>query len=109
MLRNGGGIMLYVQEDVPAKLIGSEKLLIESFYVELNLRGQKWLLKCSYHPSRVLTGEHVILLSKNLDLQSSKYERFVFVVYFNVGMKNEPMKDFCNLQDLTTTTDIIFE
>ena len=41
MLRNGGGIMLFVQEDVPAKLIGSEKLLIESFYVELNLRGQK--------------------------------------------------------------------
>ena len=29
---------------LPAKLLGSKKRLIESFYVELNLRGQKWLI-----------------------------------------------------------------
>ena len=33
---------------LPAKLLGSKKRLIESFYVELNLRGQKWLINCLY-------------------------------------------------------------
>ena len=39
--------------------------------------------------------------SKNLDLQSYKYERFVFIDDFNKGMENEAMKDFCNLYRLT--------
>ena len=70
--------------------------------MESNLRGQKWLINCSYNPSKVLIGEHFKLLSKNLDLQSSRYERFVYVCDFNVGMQNEAMKDFCNLYRLTS-------
>ena len=44
---NGGGILLFIREDIPGKLIGSEILPFESFYVKLNLRGQKWLIICS--------------------------------------------------------------
>ena len=40
--------------------------------------------------------------SKNLDLQSYKYEHFVFIDDFNKGMKNEAIKDFCNLYRLTS-------
>ena len=29
--------MLFVREDIPAEILGSEKLPIERFYVELNL------------------------------------------------------------------------
>ena len=32
-----GGIMLFVLEDLPAKLKGSEKPPIESFYIEMNV------------------------------------------------------------------------
>ena len=54
------GIILFVREDIPAKLIGSEKP-VESSYVELNLANklfinlsrQKWLINCSYNTSRV--------------------------------------------------------
>ena len=63
--------MLFVQEDIFAKLIGSEKVPSEGLYVELNLKGQKWLINCSE--------KHLKVLSKNLDLQSSKHERFVFI------------------------------
>ena len=51
---NGGGIMLFVLEDILAKLIGSEKHPIHSFYMELNLKGQEWLINCSYNPFKVL-------------------------------------------------------
>lgn len=33
--------MLFVWEDILAKLIGSEKPPVEGFYVEMNLRNQK--------------------------------------------------------------------
>ena len=47
---NGGGIMLYVREDIPSNLLATdEKNHIESFYVELNLRNEKWLINCSYN------------------------------------------------------------
>ena len=35
---NGGGILFYVREDIPAKLLSVETLSTESFYVEINLR-----------------------------------------------------------------------
>ena len=47
-----------------------------------------------------MIGEHLKLLNKNLDLQSSKYERFAFIGDFNVGMETEAMKDFCNVYGL---------
>ena len=34
----GGGIMLYVREDIPPKLLGVETSPTEGFYVEINLR-----------------------------------------------------------------------
>ena len=38
---NGGGILFYVREDIPAKLLSVETLPTESFYVEINLRKKK--------------------------------------------------------------------
>ena len=34
----GGGILLYVRDDIPTNLIEVETKLIEGFYVEINLR-----------------------------------------------------------------------
>ena len=44
---SGGDIMLFVREDVVAKFKGSEKPLIESFCVEMDLKKQMWLISCS--------------------------------------------------------------
>ena len=42
--RNGGSIMLIVRNDIPSKMISTEKLSAESFLVELYLRKKKWLI-----------------------------------------------------------------
>ena len=44
---HGGGLMLFVREDIPCKLLSLENKPMESFYVEINLRKTKWLLCCS--------------------------------------------------------------
>ena len=43
----GGGLMLFVRDDIPSNLLTIEEKPIESFNVELNLRSSKWLVNCS--------------------------------------------------------------
>ena len=41
----GGGILLYVREDIASNLLEVETKPIEGFYVEINLHNDKWLNK----------------------------------------------------------------
>ena len=66
----GGGIMLYVREDIPSKLLSIENQPIEGFYLEINLRKKKWLLCGTYNPHRNTIGNQLDSLSKNLALYS---------------------------------------
>ena len=83
----GGGILLYVREDIPSNLITVDInpgiKLIESFYVELNLRNNKWLINCSYNPHKSLIGNHLDEVSKTLDLYSSAYDKIILLGDFN--------------------------
>ena len=38
---NGGGILLYIREDIPSKLLSVEGNLTEAFFVEINLHNKK--------------------------------------------------------------------
>ena len=96
--RNGGGIMLYIREDMPSRLI--EKKLrnnIEYFFVEINLRKKTRLLCCSYNPHKNSISTHIDFLSRELDLHSSYYEKFIILGDFNSEMTDANLKDFCNL------------
>ena len=46
------GGMLFVREDIPSNLLTIEEKKLESFYVELNLRNNKWLVNCSNNPHK---------------------------------------------------------
>ena len=48
----GWGMILYVKEDIPLKLINSSYTNHdkEYFLLSLNLRKQKWLIICNYNP-----------------------------------------------------------
>ena len=39
---HGGGILFYVRENIPVKLLSVEPLPTECFFVEINLRKRKW-------------------------------------------------------------------
>ena len=49
---NGGGILLYIREDILSKLILT-KITIEGFSVEINLRKKRGVLCCSYNPKKL--------------------------------------------------------
>ena len=50
--RNRGGVIIYVREDIPSKILEKHKLPqdVEGMFVELNFRKIKWLLFGTYHP-----------------------------------------------------------
>ena len=99
---NGGGLMLFVREDIPSKLVEAEAKPVEGFYIELNLRNDKWLLNCSYNPHKNNIGNHLKVLSNFLDSHSSTYKKVLILGDFNVEADDQNMKTFCHSYSLTT-------
>ena len=66
---NGGGILLYIREHMPSKLLSLEKYFTEAFFVEINLQNKKkWLISCSYKPKRASVANYLSTLSEFTDI-----------------------------------------
>ena len=75
---NGGGILFYIREDIPFTLLNSD-MPIESFYIEINRRKNKWPLFCTYSPNKNLISNHLQEIGKKLDNYSSKYDHLILL------------------------------
>ena len=68
----------------PSNLITVDINPIETFYVELILRNNKWLINCSYDPYKSLIGNHLDAKSEPLGLtlfnrrQNNTFRRFQY-------------------------------
>ena len=98
----GGGVMLFVREDIPSKLLLIDNQAIEGFYFETNLRKKKWLLCGSYNPNRDNIGNNLDSLSRNLALYSSTYENYTIIGNFNIEADSREMSSFCDTFDITS-------
>ena len=83
--RHGGGILLYIREDIPCKEFNLHSFPndIEGIFVEINLRKSKWLVLASYHPPKQNNEYYFDSLSDALDTYSSIYEKFLLAGDFN--------------------------
>ena len=70
---HGGGILLYIREDIPSKMLKFDQVQnnFEVFFVEINLRKEKWLLSHSYNPNRKSIVNHEKNISTGLDQVSA--------------------------------------
>ena len=93
---NGGGILVFIREDIPSKLIES-KMKIEGFFVELNLKRKKWLLCCSYNPKFSQILFLLNELGKNLDTLTSKYDYIILLGDFNTELTDTALSHFCEI------------
>ena len=99
---NGGGILLYIKEDISSKLLSIYQD-IEGFSVEINLRGnKKWLPNCSYNPKKVQISNYLAELSKSTDLYLTKYDQLLFLGDFNTGVEDSAIKNFSSSYNLTS-------
>ena len=100
---HGGGLMLFVREDIPSKLLPNinPSCNTENIFPEINLRSKKWLMSGSYNPNVSHIQNHTVNLSKNL--YWSKYENSIVISDFNAEMTNNYLEELCasyNLKNL---------
>ena len=72
----------------------------EGFFVEINLRKKKWLLSCSYNPTRKKIVNHVKNISTRLYQFSATYHNLILLGHFNVEPEEVNMLDFLNIYNL---------
>jgi len=82
---HGGGILIYVRNDIPSKELGDHSLPIdiEGIFVELNFRKSKWLLFGTYHPPSQSDDYYFSKVSNSLDIYLPKYSNFLLTGDFN--------------------------
>ena len=97
-----GGIIIYVSEDIPSKILEKHKLPqdVEGMFVELNFRKIKWLLFGTYHPPSQNDQYYFEALDKALDCYSS-YDRIVLIGDFNSEDHETCMETFLYQHNLT--------
>ena len=54
----GGGLLVFVREDIPTKHLSNESTIIKSIYTELNFRKKNWLLCSTYNINRNIITNH---------------------------------------------------
>ena len=75
----------------------------EGFFVEINVcNKKKWLLSCSYNPTKMQISNCFAELSKSTDLYLTKYDQLLFLGGFNAGVEDSSVKNFCSSYNLTS-------
>ena len=102
-----GGVLIYIREDIPCKLINGSSFLhdFEGLFLEINLRKTRWLLFGGYNPHKsnidAFLGKTGPVLEKNM----TKLECFLIVGDFNSETCESSLIEFCqtyNLKNLVT-------
>ena len=63
---------------------------------EINLHNDKWLINCSNNPHKDTIGNHLRALIGKLDLYSSSCSNFILLADFNIEVKEQQIKTFCD-------------
>ena len=99
---NGGGLLFYLRDDIPVKLLPLLFGDIECLILDITISKKKWLLAGTYNSNKSKISEHLSLLGKNLCHYLTLYDNIIITGDFNSEIKEEAMSDFCNLFNLAS-------
>ena len=102
--RKGGGIMIYILENIPSKLLEKHNFSddTESLFVELDFRKVKWLLFGTYHSPSQNDIHYSNQLDKAIDTYNN-YDKIQLIGDFNAETTEPCLESFLyehHLQDL---------
>ena len=93
---HGDGILVYVREDIPSKLIQMNSS-VERIAIELNLRKKKRLVNSSCNGNNSNIYDYLRSLGKSLDTLLTNYGKIFLMGDFNAEEANIHIKDHCSL------------
>ena len=100
--KNGGGLLLYIRQDIPFKIIQNSSLAptLEVILIEINLGRFKFLLIGLCKPLSVSEKEFLLHLNKTQNFFPMKYENITLIDDFNMQTRNKNLRGFCDLNQL---------
>ena len=98
----GGGIMVYVREDIASKelKLHPQDINIEGIFIEINLRSRRWLLFAGYNNLKSNISNYLYKLGQCLGTYLSKYENILLIGDFNSETSETSMNEFCDIYSL---------
>ena len=96
---NGGGILLYIWNDIPSHLLSNSNKT-ESIFAAFNFRKKKWLICASYSPHKSNISNHLHHLGKGLDNYIGNYDNILLLGDFNSEFSEPCLNDFCDIYNL---------
>ena len=101
----GGGILLYIRSYTVASKLNNYIFPndIKAFFIEINIKGNKWLICCSYNPNRIFVSRNLEHIAKGIDTYSKKYEKILLMGDFKLNEAN--MTTFYNQYKLKTSNE----
>ena len=98
----GGGILLYVRDDIPRKQIKVNTFPndIECLLIEVRIRNTKYILVAGYCSHKEMASYFLGHVGKALDVLLSEYDNILILGEFNSTQKEPWMKDFCETYNL---------
>ena len=103
--RDGGGVLIYVREDIPSKLLDKHTFTkdVEGLFVEINLRKTKLLFFNGYrsdHPIHGLSkSDYLEQISFCID-KYSNYDKILLSGDFNIDIEEDIIQDFLFEHDM---------
>ena len=88
--KNGGGLLLYINEGIPGKLINSYEFKegSEIIVFEFNISNKKWLLLGNYKPFSQNELCFINEIKLSLNFFSSSYKNYFFKEILTCPLKN---------------------
>ena len=96
----GGGVIIYIREDLPSRELKSSTKEIEGIIIEMNIRNNKWLLFGGYNPEKSKIDIFLEKLQFLIDQYINNYENVLILGDFNSEITEEKMKSFCDIYSL---------
>ena len=103
--RDGGGVLIYVRDDIPSKLLSKHNFTknVEGLFLEVNLRKSKLLFFAGYRSDHEVHGlsksDFLEQISFALDKYSS-YDKILIAGDFNIDKEEEILQEFLFEQNM---------
>ena len=100
--KHGGGVMIYVRQDIPSDILIKHKLdnNIEAIFLEINLRKNRLLLVGTYHSTHKIHGTNDSLYFNQIRIALdtySRFDKFLLAGDFNVQEdEDDALDEFMN-------------
>ena len=89
--------MLCIRIYILPTLFAINNNTLKILYVEINLKNNKYLVYCPYHPQKIRICNPIVALSKFVNLDFKSYDKILTVEYFSRMMYESHMQSFCHM------------